>query len=53
MNDADSELLKRYSGQGDEAAFADLVGRYADLVFSAALRQTVEAGRKVRRGSRV
>ena len=39
MNDADSELLKRYSGQGDEAAFADLVGRYADLVFSAALRQ--------------
>jgi len=36
----DSELLGRYAGQGDEAAFADVVRRHADLVYSAALRVT-------------
>ena len=42
MNHPDSELLKRYSGQGDEAAFTELVTRYTDLVFSAALRQALQ-----------
>lgn len=36
----DFELLRRYAQQHDEAAFAQLVGRYVDLVFSAALRRT-------------
>jgi RNA polymerase sigma factor (sigma-70 family) len=34
----DSELLRRYAEQGDEAAFAEVVGRHVDLVYSAALR---------------
>jgi RNA polymerase sigma factor (sigma-70 family) len=36
----DFELLRRYAQQRDEAAFAQLVRRHVDLVFSAALRRT-------------
>jgi RNA polymerase sigma factor (sigma-70 family) len=35
----DSELLRRYAETGCETAFTDLVKRYVDLVYSAALRQ--------------
>lgn len=37
MNDI--ELVRRYAEDGSEAAFADLVKRYIDFVYSAALRQ--------------
>ena len=35
----DSELLRRYAEQRSEAAFAELVRRHLDLVYSAALRR--------------
>src|SRR4051794_34800298 len=35
----DSELLRRYAGTGDEAAFAELVRRRLGVVYHAALRQ--------------
>lgn len=49
MNTDDWELLGRYARQQDEAAFAELVARYLNLVYSAALRQTgdPEAARDV------
>jgi RNA polymerase sigma factor (sigma-70 family) len=34
----DAELLRRYAEGGDEAAFAEVVQRHADLVYSAAMR---------------
>lgn len=39
MSDTDLELLARYTRQHAEDAFAELVRRHLDLVFSAALRQ--------------
>ena len=36
----DAELLDRYLGHDDEAAFAELVRRHLGLVYSAALRRT-------------
>jgi RNA polymerase sigma factor (sigma-70 family) len=35
----DSELLRRYAEQGSDEAFAALVGRYLNLVYSVALRR--------------
>lgn len=40
---SDLELLRDYSERGHEAAFRELIQRYTDLVFSAALRQTDDA----------
>ena len=37
---SDFDLLQEYASQRSEEAFRTLVGRYANLVFSAALRQT-------------
>ena len=34
----DTELLKQYAGEGNEAAFTEVVHRYTNLVYSAALR---------------
>ncbi len=39
MSDSDLQLLERYARQHAEDAFAELVCRHLDLVFSAALRQ--------------
>jgi RNA polymerase sigma factor (sigma-70 family) len=36
---SDVQLLEQYARQGSEAAFGEIVARYADLVYSAALRQ--------------
>ena len=38
----DAQLLLEYAGTGSETAFGELVGRHADLVYSAALRQVIE-----------
>src|SRR5262245_60679054 len=35
----DTQLLQRYAEDGSEAAFAELVGRYVNRVYSAALRR--------------
>lgn len=39
MNASDTELLRQFARDGSETAFAELVRRHVDLVFSAALRQ--------------
>src|SRR5262245_26182879 len=36
---SDAQLLREYAGQGDESAFAEIVQRHTNLVYSAALRQ--------------
>ena len=37
---SDAQLLREYAVQGSEPAFAEIVARHADLVYSAAWRQT-------------
>jgi RNA polymerase sigma factor (sigma-70 family) len=46
---SDTELLRDYAASGSEAAFRELMRRYADFVYSAALRQVEnpEAARDV------
>src|SRR6185503_9621717 len=46
---SDTELLRDYAVSGSEAAFRELMRRYADFVYSAALRQVEnpEAARDV------
>jgi RNA polymerase sigma factor (sigma-70 family) len=39
MTDSDLELLKEYARDGVESAFAEIVRRHVNLVYSAALRQ--------------
>ena len=39
MSDTDLKLLKRYTNDSAEDAFAEIVRRHVDLVHSAALRQ--------------
>ena len=36
---SDAQLLREYAGEKSEPAFAEVVHRHADLVYSAALRQ--------------
>jgi len=44
MNElTDQQLLRNYSGQRSEAAFAELVRRHVDLVYSAAVRMVYDA----------
>jgi len=40
QNKSDIELLREYASSGSEAAFGEIVRRYSDFVYSAALRQT-------------
>jgi RNA polymerase sigma factor (sigma-70 family) len=40
MNDDDMDLVRDYAARQSESAFATLVSRHANLVYSAALRQT-------------
>ncbi len=40
---SDSDLLRQYADHGDEAAFAEVVRRQADLVYSVALRVTANS----------
>jgi RNA polymerase sigma factor (sigma-70 family) len=43
MTDTDLELLKQYARDGVESAFAEIVRRHLNLVYSAALRQVHSA----------
>src|SRR5215471_5789002 len=38
MTEGDEQLLRRYAEERSEPAFAEIVGRYIDLVYATALR---------------
>jgi DNA-directed RNA polymerase specialized sigma24 family protein len=40
----DFELLQRFTRDGEQSAFADLVRRHLDLVFATALRKVEDSG---------
>src|SRR5215470_16760762 len=40
----DFELLQRFTRQGEQTAFADVVRRHLDLVYATALRKVEDAG---------
>src|SRR6185436_3354149 len=40
----DFELLRRFTREGEQSAFADVVRRHLDLVFATALRKVDDAG---------
>lgn len=52
QNKSDAQLLGEYAAQGSEPAFAEVVARHTDLVYSAALRQTgsPELAREIAQG---
>ena len=52
QNKSDAQLLREYAVQGSEPAFAEIVARHADLVYSAAWRQTgsPELSREIAQG---
>jgi len=41
MEKTDTQLLREYAEDGNEAAFREIVVRHTDLIYSAALRQVV------------
>jgi len=45
MAESESVLLERFAGQGDAEAFAEIVGRYAGLVYGTCLRILADADR--------
>ena len=40
----DCELLQRFTRQGEQSAFADVVRRHLDLVFATSLRKVEDPG---------
>src|SRR5262245_2877025 len=52
QNKSDAQLLREYAAQRSEPAFAEIVARHTDLVYSAALRQTgsPELAREIAQG---
>src|ERR1051325_1635260 len=52
LHKSDAQLLGEHAAQGSEPAFAEIVARHTNLVYSAALRQTgsTELAREIAQG---